>query len=312
MPWIRSHTNVERHKKTLVMAEELNIPSVHLSGHLHALWHQVLEQAEDGNLEGLSDRLIAHWAQFDGDAGAFVSALRKYHWLDGALLHDWLDYAGNYLTAKYRTANPEKLKQIYALHGRSSEDRRSDDSPGRSSQTKDRPESDFRAKNALNLNLRLSKKKDSVHRENTELVSNSESSEGSAEGRGAEVAEPNLPALSPASEVPAKRDHRGKNPRPWPEPFVITDNLRRWAAKEGLPTPESELDAFRDWAIAKAAVFSDWEAAFRTRLRNTRKFGTSTRRRGFDKAEIVREKTKEMLSMTYGQSDKQSSGRRKR
>ena len=32
------------------------------------------------------------------------------------MIHDWLDYAGKYLTAKYRTANPKKLRQILFKH----------------------------------------------------------------------------------------------------------------------------------------------------------------------------------------------------
>src|SRR6185295_15511945 len=42
--------------------------------------------------------------------------LQGQKFLDGKLVHDWLDYAGRYLTNKYRTSNPKKLKAIYKLH----------------------------------------------------------------------------------------------------------------------------------------------------------------------------------------------------
>jgi len=98
------------------MAQELGIKQVYLSGHLHSLWHNVLEQQEDGNLINWPDELIAQMAAFDGDAKQFVFLLRKHKWLDGSLVHDWMDYAGKYLWRKYHTANPRKLKAIQKVH----------------------------------------------------------------------------------------------------------------------------------------------------------------------------------------------------
>jgi hypothetical protein len=85
-------------------------------GHLHALWHAALEQAEDGDLSQWSDELIAELSDYTGDAPQYVRLLQKHGWLDNKIIHDWLDYAGRYLEAKYRTAKPEKLKEIYLKH----------------------------------------------------------------------------------------------------------------------------------------------------------------------------------------------------
>jgi hypothetical protein len=85
-------------------------------GHLHSLWHAALEQQEDGDLSSWSDEFIAQMADYPGDAPQFVRLLQKHNWLEGKVLHDWLDYAGKYLTAKYRTANPKKLRQILSKH----------------------------------------------------------------------------------------------------------------------------------------------------------------------------------------------------
>lgn len=116
MAWIESHTVLLRHRKLLLLATDLSLPPVQLLGHLHALWHTTMEQQEDGNLADWSNQMIAHAAAYSGDADAFVSALQARKWLDGKVVHDWIDYAGRYLTNKYRTANPKKLKAIYKLH----------------------------------------------------------------------------------------------------------------------------------------------------------------------------------------------------
>lgn len=87
-------------------------------GHLHALWHVALEQQEDGDLSSWSDELIAEASSFSGDAAQYVSLLQHHRWLDGKLLHDWLDYAGNYLARKYHNSNRAHLKRVWLKHGK--------------------------------------------------------------------------------------------------------------------------------------------------------------------------------------------------
>jgi hypothetical protein len=116
MPWIESHTVLPRHRKTLQLALKLKIPPVNAVGHLHFLWYTTLEQQEDGDLSNWSDEMIAHAAAYTGDASAFVAALQAQKLLDGKVVHDWLNYAGRYLTNKYKTSNPGKLKAIYKIH----------------------------------------------------------------------------------------------------------------------------------------------------------------------------------------------------
>jgi hypothetical protein len=118
MAWIESHTVLIRHRKLRDTARALRIKPVYLLGHLHALWHAVLEQQEDGDLSSWSDDLIAELAEYQGDAPQFVSLLQHHGWLDGKLVHDWLDYAGLYLTKKYSTSAREKLVEVWKKHGR--------------------------------------------------------------------------------------------------------------------------------------------------------------------------------------------------
>lgn len=105
-----------RHRKLRDFARALRLSPVHAMGHLHALWHAALEQAEDGNLTSWSDEFIADSACYPGDAPQFVRLLRSHGWLDGNFLHDWLHYAGRYLQRKYGTSGPEKLEAIRKSH----------------------------------------------------------------------------------------------------------------------------------------------------------------------------------------------------
>jgi hypothetical protein len=117
MAWIESHTVLARHRKTIELAFDLQVKPVQIIGHLHALWHTVLEQQEDGDLSRWSNYLIAQSALWDGEPDEFVTRLRERGWLDGSLVHDWIDYVGPYLTKKYSSGNPARLKEIWAKHG---------------------------------------------------------------------------------------------------------------------------------------------------------------------------------------------------
>ena len=101
------------------MAKDLRLKPVHALGHLHALWHAALEQQESGDLSSWSDDLIAEVSCYSGDAPQYVFLLQQHGWLDGKRIHDWLDYAGNYLARKYHNTEPAKLRKIWVTHGRS-------------------------------------------------------------------------------------------------------------------------------------------------------------------------------------------------
>jgi hypothetical protein len=118
MAWIESHTVISRHRKLAELALGLRLRRSHAMGHLHSLWHAALEQQEDGDLSSWSDEFIADSADFPGDAPQFVRLLQQHHWLDGRLLHDWVDYVGLFLIKKYSTSHREKLVEIWRKHGR--------------------------------------------------------------------------------------------------------------------------------------------------------------------------------------------------
>lgn len=118
MAWIKSHTLLLRHRKLAELAKSLRLKPVHTMGHLHALWHAAMEQQEDGNLSSWSDDFIADSSMYSGDVPQYVRLLQEHGWLDGKVIHDWLDYAGGYLTSKYKSNNKQRLVDIWRAHGR--------------------------------------------------------------------------------------------------------------------------------------------------------------------------------------------------
>ena len=81
------------------------------------------------------------------------------------------------------------------------------------------------------------------------------------------------PPLVFADAKPAKR--RRKPQTTLPEDWKPNESHNRLARELGLSTAQAriELDNFRDNALAKDVRFRDWNAGFRTWLRNSIKFG---------------------------------------
>lgn len=289
MPWIQSHTNVERHRKTLEMAADLNLSPVHLSGHLHAFWHAVLEQQEDGNLERWQPRTIAQVAGWDGNPEEFVGALRKHGWLDGNLVHDWLDYAGRYLQNKYHSSDPEKLQRIRALHDR---------------QTKGDLKEAARTPEGGQYISNLISSSDSTV---TETVQTSEK-RGDARGEGTEF------ALQPDAPVKTKKEKLPTVVPPLPSwlPRELWQRFKDFrkeikapmsadAEKLGIDnlTKLVEIEGEDPKAVIEQSIFRRWKGLFKVDQDLL-----VAPRRGFDKSDAMREKTRQALNMTYDDPDK--------
>jgi hypothetical protein len=58
----------------------------------------------------------------------------------------------------------------------------------------------------------------------------------------------------------------------WPEGFALTEEMFAYAIERGVPQPEAEFAAFRDWCLRQGAVYKDWPAAWRTRVYNYTRF----------------------------------------
>lgn len=137
MSWLKKDTRLRNHPKLIAAAGALGIKPVHLQGHLDSLWLGALERYEDGDLSGIDDEAIAILAEWNTKtAGRFVQVLTEKKWLDNRLIHDWLDYVGDFLKRRYRKS-PDKLLAIYRKYGRESEILKEDSSGTRTGHVPD-------------------------------------------------------------------------------------------------------------------------------------------------------------------------------
>ena len=73
---------------------------------------------------------------------------------------------------------------------------------------------------------------------------------------------------------PSEKKKKNNYLLPVPNDFQITERIERWATENSFTLPEinAELPQFVDYHRAKGSTFKDWEAAFYTWMRNSRKF----------------------------------------
>jgi hypothetical protein len=102
-------------------------------------------------------------------------------------------------------------------------------------------------------------------------ISDRSSSNPAEEAAGAAPA-PDL--LESRTQAPKKK--RSKPLTAWPEGFALDDQMRSYAIEHGIDA-ELEFAAFRNWAASKDARYSDWRAAWRTRIDNAPRFGGGAR-----------------------------------
>lgn len=110
MAWVESHQEVGRHPKTLKAAKRLGISVPQMVGHLHLMWHWALDYADTGDLDGFDADDLALGAMWEGDSDEFVAVLRDVGFLDGWVLHDWMDYAGRLVRERERKRTERAAK----------------------------------------------------------------------------------------------------------------------------------------------------------------------------------------------------------
>jgi hypothetical protein len=62
-----------------------------------------------------------------------------------------------------------------------------------------------------------------------------------------------------------------------PEDFEVSARIMELAKENHWPDPHSEVNGFKDYHIAHGTLMANWEAAFRTWLRNCQKFNKAAR-----------------------------------
>ena len=99
MAWLQVHQTLKDHRKLFDAADELEVSPPHMMGLLVSFWMWALDNAPSGGLDGITPRMIARAAQWEGPAEKLTAALIRAGWLDekddGQLeIHDWYEYAG--------------------------------------------------------------------------------------------------------------------------------------------------------------------------------------------------------------------------
>ena len=119
MAWIQIHQQLKDHRKVLAAADELDIEPAHMLGLLISFWLWAIDNAPDGSLTGISDRMIARAAQWDKDPEEFVAALTSASLLDvtedGVLeIHDWSEYTGKLIEQRENEKNRSRARRAAA------------------------------------------------------------------------------------------------------------------------------------------------------------------------------------------------------
>lgn len=119
MAWIQIHQQLKDHRKVLAAADELDIEPAHMLGLLISFWLWAIDNAPDGSLAGISDRMIARAAQWDKDPEEFVAALTSASLLDvtedGILeIHDWSEYTGKLIEQRENEKNRSRARRAAA------------------------------------------------------------------------------------------------------------------------------------------------------------------------------------------------------
>ena len=99
MAWLQVHQTLKDHRKLFDAADELEITPPHMMGLLVSFWLWALDNAPKGDLAGITPRMIARAAQWDGEPEKLAETLIRAGWIDenedGTLeIHDWYEYAG--------------------------------------------------------------------------------------------------------------------------------------------------------------------------------------------------------------------------
>ena len=119
MAWIQVHQQLKDHRKLLAAADELEIEPAHMLGLLISFWLWALDNTPSGSLAGISDRMIARAAQWNGEPGKFVEAMAHAGLLDvesdgNMQLHDWYEYTGKLIDQREAEKNRSRRRRAAA------------------------------------------------------------------------------------------------------------------------------------------------------------------------------------------------------
>lgn len=121
MAWLQVHQTLKDHRKLFDAADELEIQPVHMMGLLISFWMWALDNAPTGDLDGITPRMIARAAQWDGPAEKLSTALIRAGWLDEdgdsgkLMIHDWYEYTGKLIDQRQAEKERSQRRRAAAV-----------------------------------------------------------------------------------------------------------------------------------------------------------------------------------------------------
>lgn len=109
MAWIQVDQALPTHRKTLKLADALDISTTHAVGLMVTLWLWSLDNAPNGSLDDIPPRTLARILQWDGDCEELMNAMRGAGFIDSDEIHDWQEYTGRLLDQ--RAAAKERMRK---------------------------------------------------------------------------------------------------------------------------------------------------------------------------------------------------------
>lgn len=112
MAWTEVHQSIWTHRKTYMLARELNMEPDVAVAKLIRLWHWSLDNAQSGKLGDIPADIIAMAMNYNGDGDDLLRALVRSGWVDQAdgdlEIHEWPEYGGRLIEARKRDAERKR------------------------------------------------------------------------------------------------------------------------------------------------------------------------------------------------------------
>lgn len=206
---------------------------------------------------GLSDEDIEIASDWPGDAGLFVRTLLEVGFLEGETtgyrVHDWAEHNP---WAASRGQRVELAKAAAAARWNGAQGMRSACDP--------------HAERMRNTEIR-----NAHHPTQPHPTQNLKTSSSEVETTSDQTDTQPLSLVGSGMTDTTERKAAPKRGTRLPEGFAVTDAHRAFARQNGLPNPDEQLPAFCDYWLAQSGqkgVKADWDATFRTWLRNAPKY----------------------------------------
>lgn len=107
MTWIRVETNIAENEKVHAFADGCGISAEEAVGFLVRVWGRVAEHRPTGDLTGVSDMVLEHWAVWRGKRGLFATQFRKW-FVSNEILVGWKERQGKLV----ERAEKERLRKL--------------------------------------------------------------------------------------------------------------------------------------------------------------------------------------------------------